>query len=95
MSETTSFETEGEILEQLIESDAVGMSAEAAQALLRFRFNPAAVARMDELAEKNRQGALTPSERAVLEHYLRVGNVFNLIHSKARCALAESASSAS
>jgi len=50
---------------------------------------------MNELAEKNRQGTNAPSERALLERYLRVGNFLNLIHAKARCALAEPASSAS
>ena len=43
---------------------------------------------MNELAEKNRNGAITPSERALLERYVRVGNFLNLIHAKARCALA-------
>ena len=42
MSETTTLDTESEILDQVIES-GTGMSAEAAQALLRFRFNAAAV----------------------------------------------------
>ena len=94
MSETATLDTESEILEQVIESDT-GMSAEAAQALLRFQFNAAAVARMNELAEKNRQGAISPPERALLERYVRVGNFLNLIHAKARCALAERDSSAS
>ena len=34
-------------------------------------------------------GPIAPSERALLERYLRVGNFLNLIHAKARCALAE------
>ncbi len=95
MSETTILDTESEILEQVIEPNSAGMSPEAAQALLRFRFNSAAVARMNELAEKNRQGTIAPSERALLERYLRVGNFLNLIHAKAHCALAEPPSPAS
>jgi len=95
MSETATLDTESEILEQVIESDTAGMSSEAAQALLRFRFNTVAVARMNELAEKNRQGTIAPSERALLERYLRVGYFLNLIHAKARCALAAPASPAS
>ncbi len=91
MSETTALDTESEILEQVIEPDTAGMSPEAAKALLRFQFNAAAVARMNELAEKNRQSTIAPSERALLERYLRVGNFLNLIHAKARCALAEPA----
>jgi hypothetical protein len=96
MSETTTaLASESEILEQVIEPDTPGMSPEAAQALLRFRFKNAAVERMNELAEKNRQGTIGPSERALLERYLRVGNFLNLIHAKARCALAEPPSPAS
>ena len=94
MSETAIIDTESEILEQVIESDS-GMPAEAAQALLRFQFNAVAVARINELAEKNRQGIIAPSERALLERYLRVGNFLNLVHAKARCALADPGSSAS
>jgi hypothetical protein len=95
MRKTTTPDTESEILEQVIEPDTAGMSPEAAQVLLRFRFNTAAVARMNELAEKNRQGTIAPSERALLERYVRVGNFLNLIHAKARCALAEPTSPAS
>ena len=84
----TTLETESEILEQVIQSDTAGLSPEAAQALLRFRFNTAAVARKNELAEKNREGTIAPAERALLERYLRIGNFLNLIHAKARCALA-------
>jgi hypothetical protein len=95
MNETPILDTESEILEQVIEPDTGGMSSEAARALLRFRFNSAAVARMNDLAEKNRKGAITPSERALLERYLRVGNFLNLIHAKAHCALASPTSPAS
>ncbi len=66
----------------VIESGSAGMSPETAAALLRFRFNNAAAARMNELAEKNRQGTIAPSERALLERYLRVGNFLSLIHAK-------------
>jgi hypothetical protein len=89
MSETATLDTESEILEQVIAPDTGGISPDVAQALLRFQFNTAAVARMNELAAKNRLGAIAPSERALLERYVRVGNFLNLIHAKARCALAQ------
>jgi hypothetical protein len=95
MSELTTVLTETEILEQVLEPHGTGMSAEAAKALLGFRFNASAVARINELAEMNRQGTLTPSERALLERYQRVGNFLNLIHARARCALSEPHSPAS
>jgi hypothetical protein len=95
MSELATATTETDILEQVIEPNGSGMSAEAAKALLGFRFNESALARINELAEKNRQGTLTPAERALLERYQRVGNFLNLIHAKARCALSEPTSPAS
>jgi hypothetical protein len=79
----------------VIEPSATGISAEAAKALLGFRFNESAVARINQLAEKNRQGTLTPSERAVLARCQRVGTFLNLIHAKARRALSEATSPAS
>jgi hypothetical protein len=95
MSELATVITETEILEQVLEPNGTGMSAEAAKALLGFRFNESAVARINELAEKNRQGTLTPAERALLERYQRVGNFLNLIHAKARCVLSAPTSPAS
>ncbi len=89
MSDSATVETESEILERVIQSDTVGLSPEAAQVLLRFRFNTGAIARMNELAEKNRAGTIEPSERAILERYVRVGNFLNLVQAKARGALAE------
>ena len=87
MRETATLDTEREILEQAIEYGCAGMSPEAAQALLRFRFNTAAAARMNELAEKNRQGTIAPSECALLERYLRVGNFLNLMHARGSLCL--------
>lgn len=95
MSETTTLDSESEILEQVIEPGTGGMSPEAAVAVLRFQFNAAAVARMNVLAETNRQGTIAGPERDLLERYVRVGNFLNLVHAKARRALAEAASPAS
>lgn len=95
MSEPAILDTESEILEQVIDPGSSGLSPEAAQALLRFRFNTVASARINELAEKNRRGTIQPAELALLERYQRVGDFLNLIHAKARCALAEHASPAS
>ncbi len=85
MSEATI--TEADILTQVINPDRPGLPTELARAILDLKFNPAALDRMNELAEKNRQGALTTTERAVLEKYLRVGNFLNLIQAKARLSL--------
>jgi uncharacterized protein YnzC (UPF0291/DUF896 family) len=67
------------------------MSPEFAPAILDLRFDQAAVNRMNELAEKNRQGTLTEAESDEMEKYLRVGNFLNLIQAKARLSLASGA----
>jgi hypothetical protein len=92
MNDTTALASESEILDQVIELDTAGISPEAVRGLLRFHLNPDAVARINELAEKNRLGTIAPEERTLLERYVRVGNFLNLVHAKARCALNESTS---
>jgi len=79
--------TEAHILEQVVMSDQAGMSPESARAILDLRFDPSALSRMNELAEKNRQGTLTESERQEMDKYLRVGNFLNLMQAKARLPL--------
>jgi hypothetical protein len=89
MSSATPALTEADILEQVIMSDHAGMSPESARAILDLRFDPRAVSRMNELAEKNPAGTLTDAERQEMEKYLRVGNFLNLMHAKARLAVAD------
>jgi hypothetical protein len=79
--------TEAHILEQVVMSDQAGMSPESARAILDLRFDPSALSRMNELAEKKRQGTLTESEREEMDNYLRVGNFLNLMQAKARLFL--------
>jgi uncharacterized protein YnzC (UPF0291/DUF896 family) len=64
-----------------------GMSPESARAILDLCFDRSAVSRMNELAEKNRQGTLTEAERKEMDAYLRVGNFLNLMQAKARLSL--------
>jgi hypothetical protein len=79
--------TEADILEQLVTPLQPGLSPESARAILDLRFSPEAVSRMNELAEKNRQGTLTDGERALLNKHLRVGNFPNLMQARARLPL--------
>jgi hypothetical protein len=62
-------------------------SQKAARAILDLRFDPSTLSRMNELAEKNRQGVLTESERQEMDKYLEVGNLLNLLQAKARLFL--------
>jgi hypothetical protein len=85
---TTHSITEADILAQVIMPDRPDLSPDAARAIIGLRFGPEAIERMNHLAEKNRQGTLTPAEQADLDKYLRVGNFLNLIQAKARLSLA-------
>jgi hypothetical protein len=79
--------TDADVLSQLVTDEQPGFSMEAAQAILSLRFSPAAISRMNELAERNRQGTLSEADRAALEKYLRVGHFLNVVQAKARVCL--------
>jgi uncharacterized protein YnzC (UPF0291/DUF896 family) len=63
------------------------MSPESAVAILALHYDRHAVRRMNELADKNRGGVLTESERQEMEKYPRVGKFLKVIQAKARLAL--------
>lgn len=85
--------SEADILGQVIAPDQPTLSKPSAQAIIDLRFNNQAVSRMNELAEKNRQGLLTANEQTELENYQRVGNFLNLLQAKARLSLARTSRS--
>jgi hypothetical protein len=60
------------------------MPPEVAHYFLELRFSERDLSRMNELAEKNRQGLLSEAERQELEGYVKVGDVLSLLHLKAR-----------
>ena len=63
------------------------LSPTAARALLKLRFPPQDVARMQDLAAKARRGALTESEALEIDTFERMGCLFDILHSKARRVL--------
>ncbi len=79
--------TEAAILSRLIRPEQDDLPDEAAQALLRLRFDDQDLNRLHELVTKNQDDALTPAERAELESYLRVSSFVDLMHAKARRSL--------
>lgn len=86
MGETSSL-TESEILADVIAPDQGDLAAEVAQSVLRWKFTDRALARMNDLADRNNNGTITAQERQDLEKYLRVGNLVNLLQAKARLSL--------
>jgi hypothetical protein len=82
--------TEADILSQVIAPDQPTLPSALSESILSLRFSEQAVDRMNELAEKNRQSALTELERRELERYQRVGNFLNLMQAKAKLSLQHS-----
>ncbi|MCA9139909.1 MAG: hypothetical protein KDB00_24215 [Planctomycetales bacterium] len=78
---------ESELLTRVIAPARGGLARDVAEALLELTFPARDIERMNELAERNRKGEATEREFDELERYSRVGNLLNLLHSKARCSL--------
>lgn len=88
---TTSLPTEADILDQVIAPHEANLSPEGAQSLLRLKFNRTATQAIRRLLAKNNRGAISAEERVTLENYLRVGQLIDLLHAKARLSLQETA----
>ena len=72
------------IFRRLVEPDSPTLNRDAAEAILRLRFGPADLKRMNDLAEKNRRGEVTDREHAELASFIRVGQTLGVLQSKAR-----------
>jgi hypothetical protein len=88
MSTTETNTMEAEVLSRIIAPDEGTLNPEAARSILQFEFPQADVARMQELAEKNRQGTIAEFERDQMQAYMRIGTMLSLLKSKARRSLA-------
>ena len=83
----TALTSDTAILSRLIRPDDDSLSAEAAEALLRIRFEQRDLDRIHDLMTRNQEDRLTPAERVELESYRRVSFLLDLMHSKARRSL--------
>lgn len=72
---------------RLLDPVSTALSPEAARYLLNLRFPQSDLDRMQELAEKAREGTLTLEEHIEMDNYERVGHVLSLMKSKARQSL--------
>jgi hypothetical protein len=82
--------TEADILEQLVAPSEANLPPDLARALLRFRFNAATTRTIRRLLRQNNQGVITAEDRVLLEKYLRVGQMVDLMHAKARLSMKKS-----
>jgi len=83
--------SESAIFERIVLAGVPALSPEAARSLLSLAFSPGDTQRMHVLAEKARQGSLTPDEQQEIDNYERVGHYLSILQSKARLALRGSA----
>jgi hypothetical protein len=90
MASTGESITEADILSSVVGVQDADLPTDAARSLLELHFRDDAVGRMNELADRNGRGELTPAEQSELEKYLRVGTFLNLIQAKARLSLDQS-----
>jgi hypothetical protein len=79
--------TESDILESIVSSNGVTLSAVAADSLLELKFPSRDTNRIRALLRKNNAGTIDADERIALEKYLRVGQFLDLLHAKARLSL--------
>ena len=82
---------ESEILSRVVGPENPSFTPEVARSILELRFSDADVDRMNELLAKARQGTLSQEEESQLHGYLFVSAMVDLMHSKARLTLKNSA----
>jgi hypothetical protein len=79
--------SDAEIFARVIAPDRCDLTEEVAKTFLSYSFSSEDRARMSELADKARQGTLSPQEERLIDSYIRVGNLFSLLKVKARLSL--------
>jgi hypothetical protein len=84
---TDSPTTASEILDEIIEPSAPSFAPEFARLVLKLRLGDAAQERIRDLLRRNNAGTLQPAEKTVLENYLLVGQLLDLLQAKARASL--------
>jgi hypothetical protein len=79
--------SEAAIFSRVVSPDNANLSPDAANSILQITFPAADRERMNLLAEKSRDGALSEAEAAELENYRHVGRLLEVLKSKARLSL--------
>jgi hypothetical protein len=79
--------TEADILEDIVGINSSDMSPETARQLLKIKLKPDAARTVRKLLRQNNRGTITAEDRILLEKYLHVGRLINLLQAKAHIAL--------
>jgi hypothetical protein len=75
------------ILSRLFKADEGDLAPELARYVLTLGFSAADQARMQDLAARNQEGALSAEEQEELHDYVDAGHLLALLHAKARTTL--------
>lgn len=84
---TTPMPQDTSILAQLLEPIGKYMTLELAQRIAELRASPEAQARLDELADKCNEGALTPEEATEYDSYVDAIDLIAVLQAQARDVL--------
>jgi len=82
---------EGTLLDGLLDPFGECLTPEVARKLVNLQASPAVLARVEELADKCNEGALTDDERAEYESYVHVNHVLTMLKIRARKVLQSAA----
>jgi hypothetical protein len=86
-TEVTAEDTEVAILGRVLEAQNGDLSPATARSWLKLRLPDADEARLRELSAKAKREELSLQDQALLENYLHVGRLIDLLKSKARLSL--------
>jgi hypothetical protein len=86
MASTTTI-SEADILTKVVGPKKADLSPEAARSFLGLRFDATTTKSIRQLLQKNNRGTISAAERLTLEKYLRVGQLLDLLHAKAKLSL--------
>lgn len=84
--------SEADILDRMIRPGEAALAPEAARALLQLAFDVETIKAIEQLLRKNAAGTISADDRILLDRYLRVGQLIDLLQAKARLSLASSKS---
>lgn len=85
--------TEAGILKKVVAPQVADLTPDVAHSLLSFKFDARTTKHIRQLLQKNNRGTISAQERIALEKYLRVGQLLDLLHAKARLSLQEAGNS--
>ena len=71
-------------LDRMLEPVSDCLTPEVARRLAQMRADPELQARIDDLADRCTEGALTAEEKLEYETYVRAGNLIGILQAKAR-----------